>query len=63
MENRLSPDEYKAEAKRRGWSFKALAERWNVSKTWMSKVANDPERSPHWDDAVRGLPFVGKDKP
>lgn len=58
-DNRLPPDEFKAEFKRRGWTGRALAKRWGKSETWVSKIASDPDRGPHWDDAVRGLPFVG----
>ncbi|MNE89596.1 hypothetical protein D3C80_1870180 [compost metagenome] len=53
---RLSPDEFKAVFKQRGWTGKALAARWGVSEAWISKIVNDPERTAHWDDAVRGLP-------
>lgn len=56
MANKLSPNEYKAEARRRGWTFRALASRWGKSETWISKIANNPERDKHWDDAVMGLP-------
>ena len=52
----MSPDEFKAETRRRGWTFRALAARWGKSETWVSKIANNPERDKHWDDAVNGLP-------
>ena len=55
----LLPDEFKAEMKRKGWTGRALAVRWGKSETWISKIASNPERDTHWDDAVRGLPFVG----
>lgn len=54
----LTPDEFKAEIGRRGWTYRALAERWGVSENWVSKLARNPERAMHWDDAVRGLPVV-----
>ncbi|WP_245960676.1 MULTISPECIES: hypothetical protein [Pseudomonas] len=58
----MSPEEMKAELKRKGWTNKDLSVRWKVSATWVSKIINDPERSPHYDDAVRGLPTVKKPK-
>jgi len=35
-----------------------LAIRWKKTAVWISKVVNDPDRDPHWDDAVRGLPKI-----
>lgn len=58
--SRLSPDEFKAEVKRRGWTYRAVALRWEVSENWVSKIARDENRAIHWDDAVRGLPQVLK---
>lgn len=55
---RMSPEEFKAEYKRKGWTGRALAVRWNYSVAWISKVGKDPEREMLWDDAVRGLPSV-----
>ncbi|RRV31698.1 hypothetical protein EGJ86_19190 [Pseudomonas sp. o96-267] len=53
---RLTPAEYKAGLKEKGWSGRSLAERWDFSPSWVSKLINDPERPLHWDDALRGLP-------
>lgn len=53
---RLTPDEFKAEYRRRGWTGRALAARWGKTPVWISKIVNDPERDAHWDDAVHGLP-------
>lgn len=53
---RMTPDEFKAEFKQRGWNGKTLAMRWEVSEAWISKIAKNPQRAAHWDDAVRGLP-------
>lgn len=58
MNTKLTPEEFKAEIGRRGWTYRALAERWEVSENWVSKTARNPERAMHWDDAVRGLPTV-----
>jgi len=49
-------EEFKAEMKRKGWSRTALAERWNKSETWISKIANDDDRAQQWNDALAGLP-------
>lgn len=57
---RLSREEFKMEVSRKGWTYRALAERWGVSENWVSKLASDPARKLHWDDAVRGLPLVMK---
>lgn len=55
---RMSPAEFKAAYKSKGWTGRLLAERWSYSVAWISKVGNDPERDQIWDDAVRGLPSV-----
>ncbi|MFA6231033.1 MAG: XRE family transcriptional regulator [Rhodanobacter sp.] len=53
---RLSPEDFRSSALLRGWTYRALAERWQCSENWISKIARNPDRSPHYDDAVRGLP-------
>ncbi|MGO4801058.1 hypothetical protein ACEN2T_17410 [Pseudomonas sp. W22_MBD1_FP4] len=54
-EARLSPQEFKDLMKEKGWTGRALALRWGKTAVWISKVINDEDREPHWDDAVRGL--------
>jgi len=54
----LTPEEFKSEVSRRGWTYRALAERWGVTENYVSKLARNPDRALHWDDAVRGLPTV-----
>lgn len=54
--NRLTPAQFRAEYENRGWIGVTLAERWGKHPVSLSKIVNDPERAPHWDDAVRGLP-------
>ncbi|MDU9402630.1 hypothetical protein RTH46_09010 [Pseudomonas sp. zfem004] len=54
-EQRMTPSEFKAEYRRRGWSGKDLAARWNKHPNSLSRIVNDPLRDLHWDDAVRGL--------
>jgi len=57
-QTRLSGDEFKAEASRKGWTYRAMAMRWGVSENYLSKVARNQDRPMHWDDALRGLPFM-----
>ena len=54
----LSPEEYRAELKRKGWTYARLEERWGLSANWLVKVAGKVDRPRHWDDAVRGLPDI-----
>lgn len=60
---RMTPEEFKAECRRKGWNGRKLATRWKKSIAWISRVGNDPERAPHWDDAVRGLPSNDTPRP
>lgn len=53
----MTPEEFKAEIQRRGWTYSSLALRWGVSDNWISKIARNENRPLHWDDAVRGLPL------
>lgn len=54
---------FKAEIKQKGWSMKALARRWEKSESWVSKIANNPDRGQQWNEAVKGLPNINiKDK-
>jgi len=54
----MAPDEFRREVKRRGWTIRALAERWDVTEGYVSRLASTAERPMHWDDAVRGLPTL-----
>lgn len=40
-----------------------LAIRWKKTAFSISRLVNDLDRSPHWDDAVRGLPEVQLQQP
>ncbi|HEY8608120.1 MAG TPA: hypothetical protein VIM12_13480 [Noviherbaspirillum sp.] len=53
---RLTPTQFKALAKYKGWKFKMLAERWGVTPEWVSQVSRDPMRDLRYDDALLGLP-------
>ena len=61
-EEKMSPTEFKAECKRKGWTNRMLAGRWRRSEAWISKIGSDPDRDQYWDDAVRRLPIVKKAK-
>jgi len=58
INKRLSTDEFRAEVKSKGWTYRALGERWGFTESWVSKVARRNDRAAHWDDAVRGLPTI-----
>ncbi|MEY8773176.1 hypothetical protein AB6T85_22490 [Erwinia sp. ACCC 02193] len=53
---RLSVQAFRTLVKDKGWMIKAVAARWQISDTWMSKLINDTRRGAQWDDACRGLP-------
>ncbi|WP_432414151.1 hypothetical protein [Pantoea allii] len=53
---RLSAQAFRKQVKDKGWMIKAVAARWQISDTWMSKLVNDNGRGTQWDDACRGLP-------
>lgn len=57
-DKRLTPEEFKATFKQKGWTGRSLARRWGISEEWVSKLMKDPDRPPHWDDAVRGIPDI-----
>lgn len=60
---RLSPDAFKAAAYAKGWTLQALAERWGMSAEAVSRMAANVNRASYVDDAVRGLPRIGKPLP
>jgi hypothetical protein len=53
---RLTPEQFKALAKYKGWKFKMLAQRWGVTPEWISAISRDPDRDLRYDDALIGLP-------
>jgi hypothetical protein len=53
------PAAFKAAIYAKGWSLKALAERWGMTSDGLLKVARDGNRPLHFDDAVRGLRKIG----
>lgn len=57
---RLTPEQFKALAKYKGWKFKMLAERWGLTPEWVSNISRDPKRDLRYDDALIGLPNLHK---
>lgn len=53
---RMTPNEFRAELVRKGWTFVELGQRWEMSANWLAKVAGRVDRPRYWDDAARGLP-------
>jgi hypothetical protein len=47
----------------RGWTQKALAQRWGIHRTRLWQIAQDPARPSYWDDALRGLPMLARKLP
>lgn len=56
MPARLTPEQFKALARFKGWKYTELAERWGVTPVWVSAIARDVGRPRHYDDALHGLP-------
>ncbi len=52
----MTPNEFRAELVRKGWTYVELGQRWDMSANWLAKVAGRVDRPRYWDDAVRGLP-------
>lgn len=53
---RLTPEQYKAVAKYKGWSWVTLAKRWGYTPVWVGEIARDAARPLRYDDALHGLP-------
>lgn len=60
---RLSPDAFRSAAYAKGWTLRALAERWDMTAEAVYRLAANAGRAAYLDDAVRGLPRVGKALP
>lgn len=54
--NKLTPSEFNAILQWKGWTKKQVAERWEITPVWVSEIARNPNRPPHWDDCLFGLP-------
>lgn len=54
--DRLTPGAFKKHFLQLGWTGVSLAGRWEMTLAWLTKIANNPDRSRHWEDALHGLP-------
>lgn len=52
----LKVEEAKAELASKGWTNRALAEWWDCTEEYVSKIVNNVKRRRWFDDAIRGLP-------
>jgi hypothetical protein len=57
---KLSPEQFRALANARGYTFAQLALLWDLSAGRISQVAADPNRPAHFDYALWGLPPRGQ---
>jgi hypothetical protein len=57
---RLTPEQFKALARYKGWKFTMLAARWGVTPEWISEISRNPERDQRFDDALIGLPNLNR---
>jgi hypothetical protein len=56
---RLTKEAFRAEMKRRGWTAKALAQRWGYHDySRVSRIAGNERRRQVFDDALMGLPHL-----
>jgi hypothetical protein len=58
--DRLTPEGFKTAVKVKGWTYRALAERWHLSEVRISQIARDDDRPYYYDDAVAHLPVIEK---
>lgn len=52
----LSPAQFKALAKFKGWRYTELAARWGLQPETVSAIARNSKRAVRYDDMLRGLP-------
>lgn len=58
----LSAEEAKAALSSKGWTNRALAEWWDCTEEYVSRVVNNAMRRRWFDDAIRGLPQFSDSK-
>lgn len=56
---RLTTEQFKAVVIGKGWTYRELAMRWDITPVWVSNIARNADRPKHYDDAVLGLPVRG----
>ena len=61
---RLSPEQFVAVMREKGWNNQTLAQYWGgKSPVYISRLAHNPNRPTHYDDAIMALPaysYVGR---
>ena len=57
---KLSPQQFKALAKYKGWTYRAMAKRWGIQPESLSAIARDPDRATRYDDMLFGLPNLNR---
>lgn len=58
--NRLTPAQFKALAKYKGWTYRLMAERWGIQPESLSAIARNPDRPARYDDMLHGLPNLNR---
>jgi hypothetical protein len=53
---KLTPEQFKALAKYKGWTYRAMAARWEIQPESLSAIARNPHRATRYDDMLHGLP-------
>lgn len=58
---RFTPTEFKLTARGKGWTYRDIAKRWQLSETRISQLANDIDRPLYYNDALANLPKRDKE--
>jgi len=53
----LSPADFKVLVNGKGWTYRDLAKRWQLSEVRISQIARDADRPLYYDGAARDLPI------
>lgn len=56
MDERLTPEQFKAIITLKGWTQAEVAALFGKSRGWLNTVGRDPSRPAHYDFAIIGLP-------
>lgn len=54
----MTPDQFKAEIKSRGWDAGLISLRWGMTKRRVLQIVADEDRPRYYDDAIRSLPLI-----
>lgn len=55
--DRISEQEFRKTIRDKGWRIRELAQRWDISESYLSRISGKAMRAQHWNDAIRGLPY------